>query len=673
MAANTAPRCLGCMSLLTEDGVCPVCGYDPSKAQLNINYLAPGYVLGGRYLVGKMTSCDTEGAWYVGFDGQQNFRVWIREYAPKAIIVRDYDHGIIRPLPGSEAQYKALMSDFEDLCASIRRLSSSEKVLPILDTVRANNTVYAVYRYIKMITLESFLKRSGGRLSWRHTKKLLMPLFHTVAGAHNAGLIHRGLSPRTVEIDQKGTLWLTNFSIAAARTNKSELSAQLYEGYAAPEQYSQSTFQGTWTDVYALGAITYRAVMGADPPSAMDRVYGDDLLDHAASPDMTDSVMAAINKALAVEVEDRTQTAERYIADLLANEGSNTAVYTAPLPRRSPQPQQAEDDLILPQDVFPVAAKPQEEAPAPRSRFDDLMAPAFDEKQREQELSRLKAERERRRAENKKKKKKNRRKAHPVLLLVFSAFIATSLLGMSVYWFANTYLADLINAVQNSEPVEKNQPGIAFSQDEQEQGNGKVANFVGATIESIQSNTSLDKHYEFKIVEGRSAEYEKGVVYEQSPKAGEALVEDNKTRITLYVSQGTDLVELPEVIGRPRQEVEMEFAELKIPYAVIPVLADAEPDTIVRCNRNPGDQIDITRSEKVILYVKKDDGSSKESSKEESDSEPEEEKTPSSRTRPSVITSSSQTQSSRSSSSSSQRSSSKDASSYPGLLKPRNP
>lgn len=669
MAANTAPRCLGCMSLLTEDGVCPVCGYDPSKAQLNINYLVPGYVLGGRYLVGKMTSCDTEGAWYVGFDGQQNFRVWIREYAPKAIIVRDYDNGIVRPLPGSETQYKALMSDFEDLCSSIRRLSSVEKVLPILDMVRANNTVYAIYRYIKMITLESFLKRSGGRLSWRHTKKLLMPLFHTVAGVHNAGLIHRGLSPRTVEIDQNGTLWLTNFSIAAARTNKSELSAQLYEGYAAPEQYSQSTFQGTWTDVYALGAITYRAVMGADPPSAMDRVYGDDLLDRTVSPDMTDSVITAVNRALAVEVEDRTQTAERYIADLLANEGSNTAVYTAPVARRVPQ--QA-DDLILPQSVFPAAPKPQEEEPPVRSRFDDLMAPAFDEKQREEELSRLKAERERRRAENKKKKKKNRRKAHPILLLILSAIVATSLLGMAVYWFANTYLADLINAVQNSEPVEKNQQGVVFSQDETEEENGKVANFVGATIESIQSNTSLEKHYEFKIVEGRSAEYEEGVVYEQSPKSGESLVEGNKTRVTLYVSQGTDLVELPEVIGRPRQEVEMELAELKIPYAVIPVLADAEPDTIVRCNRNPGDQIDITRSEKVILYVKKDDGEAEESSEEE-DNDSEIEKVPSSsRTRPVTITSSSREESSRSSSSSSRWASSKDTSSYPGLLKPRN-
>ena len=148
-------------------------------------------------------------------------------------------------------------------------------------------------------------------------------------------------------------------------------------------------------------------------------------------------------------------------------------------------------------------------------------------------------------------------------------------------------------------------------------------------------------------------------------------MEGNKTRVTLYVSQGTDLVELPEVIGRPRQEVEMELAELKIPYAVIPVLADAEPDTIVRCNRNPGDQIDITRSEKVILYVKKDDGEAGESSEEE-DNDSEIEKVPSSsRTRPVTIISSSREEASRSSSSSSRWASSKDTSSYPGLLKPR--
>lgn len=650
------------MSPLSEEGACPVCGYDPKRAQLNIDYLAPGTILGGRYLVGKLTSCDTEGAWYTGFDHQGNLRVWVREYAPKAIIMRDYDTGLIQALPGSEAQYKALMSDFEDLCASIHRLSGAEKVLPVLDLVRANNTVYAVYRYIKMISLESFLKRSGGKLSWRHAKKLLMPLFHTVAGVHNAGLIHRGLSPRTVEVDQNGALWLTCFSIAAARTNKSELTAQLYEGYAAPEQYSQSSWQGTWTDVYALGAITYRTVTGIDPPSAQDRVYGDDLLERLNAPDITDTVMSAINRALAVEVEDRTQTAETFIADLLANEGSNTAVYTAPTPKRQPQPDYsaASDQAVR---TF------EQEQPRERSRYDELMAPAYDENEREEERRRLKEEREKRRVENKKKKRKKKRKPHPVLLLVLSAIVATSLLGGAVYWFANTYLEDLISAVQSSSSESSMQHGVDFSQDEQDADNGKVANFVGATIDSIQENAALDLVYEFTTVEGRSDDYEEGVVYEQSPKAGESLIEDGKTRITLYVSQGSELVELPEVVGRPRQDVEMELTELKIPYTVISAIMEGDLDTILKCNKNPGDKIDISRGEKVILYVKRDDGSS-DSSRD--DEEPDDGRSSSSRTssreRPSSTTSSRE----ETPSSSRRTVSTKESSSSDGrLLKPR--
>lgn len=119
----------------------------------------PGSGLGGRYLVGKMVCGRPEGVWYVCYDRREEVRVWLREYAPGCITRRDHENFSVQPLASSEAQYKALMSDFEDLCRSIMALPAGEKVLPVTDLLYENNTIYAVYRYIKTISLESFLAR----------------------------------------------------------------------------------------------------------------------------------------------------------------------------------------------------------------------------------------------------------------------------------------------------------------------------------------------------------------------------------------------------------------------------------------------------------------------------------------------------------------------------------
>ena len=58
-------------------------------------------------------------------------------------------------------------------------------------------------------------------------------------------------------------------------------------------------------DVYKR-QLTYRAVTGGDPPAALDRIYGDDLLDAGmVGGDLTETVIAAVNHALAVEVDER--------------------------------------------------------------------------------------------------------------------------------------------------------------------------------------------------------------------------------------------------------------------------------------------------------------------------------------------------------------------------------
>ena len=603
--ANKIKLCMGCMSPLFDENKCGVCGYE-ADTPYSLDFLPPDSLLADNYIVGKVYSYDPEGVWYVGYDQANQVRVWLREYAPANIIRRDHETFEIIPLESSQAQYKALLSDFEDLCHSIQRLNPSEKVIPIVDMFRANNTTYAVYAYIKTITLEDFLQRSGGKLSWRHTKKLLMPLFHTVSNIHKTGLIHRGLSPETILLDQSGALWLSNFTIAAARTHKSELSAQLFEGYAAPEQYSLNSWQGTWTDVYALGAVTYRAVVGKNPPSAQDRIYGDDLLDAGdLQAEMTENTIYAINHALAVEVEDRSQTAESYIAELLVSTtGSDTAVYTAPVPKRS----YAGDTNEVHRDEIrrAVAARELREqaqgAPRNNGRFDeyedgiDLIPIPNSSKQ-------TVAVKERNNPSDRRKKKEKR--PHTVLMVILAFLVATVFLGGGMWWFANAFLGDLISPdkEKDNSSGSVNIAGEDFDSEAfASADDNKVPGFIGVTVSSIKSNEELQTKYHFEYVEDFNAEYDEGVVYDQNPASG-AQINDGAT-ITLSVSKGTEKVEMPEVVDLELEEAIKLLNDLEIEYQVIEVFNDSyEPGLVARTDKEAGTMLSKGK-DKVILYTR---------------------------------------------------------------------
>lgn len=599
MAVNELNLCMGCMSPLFEGETCGVCGYHADAAP-DLDYLQPKSVLDGRYLVGKVVASDPEGVWYIGYDRKEEVRVWVREYAPGCITRRDHENFSVQPLASSEAQYKALMSDFEDLCRSIGALPAGEKVLPITDLVYENNTIYAIYRYIKTITLESFLARSGGKIPWRHAKKLLMPLFHTVVNFHKAGLIHRGLSPQTVHLDQSGALWVTCFSIAAARTNKSETGAQLFEGYAAPEQYALNSWQGNWTDVYALGAITYRTVTGQTPPSALDRVYGDDLLDsQMISGEMTENVVNAINRALAVEVEDRIQSAELFISGLLADSGSNTAVYTA-APRK---PYESSDDSAYRQEIRRAAAEREEQEKQPprtAAHFEqsgiDLIPPPGGVKQPAQPKPERKGDRR-----EKKPKQKN---PHPVLMLILSAFVATALLAGAMYWFATNYLTDLIAPSSSGSGRSDNsmQGGTDYPGDEAGE-DGKVPHFVGTNADSLRDNEQLNERFELVFEEKFSNVYEPGVICDQQPLEGTKM--PNRGQVTIYVSKGPELIEMPEVVGMPIEDAIIALTELELNYQVIEVYDRSyKPDVIERAEPDPGTMLNKEK-DTVFLYIRR--------------------------------------------------------------------
>ncbi len=329
--ADNPKLCMNCMSQGVEEGICTSCG-SSKVVPFSPDSLVPGTTLCKRYIVGRQLSCDGEAKLYIGLDRENGEKLWIKEYMPGRLAVREKAGPIVLPKRGCEVAYKSSLADFEELCEYLSSKDRGERLLPCINVLHENNTAYGVFRYFKALTFTRYLEDSGSSLTWTQAKRLFMSLLNSVSSLGRKGIFHRGISPETILVDKDGRLWLWELSVPAARTDRSELQAKLFDGYAAPEQYSMSGWQGGWTDVYGLCAVLYKAITGNTPQAAISRLSKDELL----PPDklvggLPANVSDAIYRGMALSTKERIQNADDLCAALLEDTGSNTAVYDGPI------------------------------------------------------------------------------------------------------------------------------------------------------------------------------------------------------------------------------------------------------------------------------------------------------------------------------------------------------
>ncbi|MCI8360421.1 MAG: PASTA domain-containing protein [Clostridiales bacterium] len=314
---NTDRLCMGCMNDNGGERLCPICGYDGQKPQPENALPTRSWIGEGRYLMGKVMEQNGEGITYLGWDNTSDTIVWIREYFPAGLCER-LNSGGVRPLLGSEEAFQEGKATFLKLNQALSRLRELPCLLPVTDLFEGSGTVYCVKQAASGITLREFLLRNGGTLKWEQARPLFLPLLSALKALHNAGVVHRGISPDTLLVGRDGKIRLKDFLIPAARTARSDMTAQLYPGFAAIEQYGFDGQPGPWTDVYGFAATLFRVLVGNPPPEATERVTDDHMtIPAAVAQTLPRHVLSALANALQILPEDRTQSMDELREDLV--------------------------------------------------------------------------------------------------------------------------------------------------------------------------------------------------------------------------------------------------------------------------------------------------------------------------------------------------------------------
>ena len=315
----TDMRCMGCMKPLQSEGTtCSCCGY-PVSGINPPEYLPVRTLLSGRYLVGRVLEIGGDSAVYIGFDQQENCTITLREFFSSTLCTRQ-NNGEVTVLPECAETFLAYRSKFLSVARSVARLRDLLVVVPAYDIFEENGTAYSVMEFCEGRSLEKYVAEKGGHLSFEEARRLFLPLLSALSSIHATGMLHLGISPKNVLVDNAGRLRIKNFAIEETRTANSKCQPSMISGYAAPEQYEAGAVCTPASDVYGVAATLFFALTGRRPTDANKRgKKAEELLMPAQIADKTPThVKESLIRALREHPQRRTQTIQQLLDELTA-------------------------------------------------------------------------------------------------------------------------------------------------------------------------------------------------------------------------------------------------------------------------------------------------------------------------------------------------------------------
>lgn len=284
-------------------------------------------------------------------------------------------------LLGRRVAVKVLHSQFSSDEAFVKRFRreaqaaanlSHPNIVGIYDWGQEGSTYFIVMELVEGRSLRDIL-RDEGPLMPRRAIEISAEAAAALSVAHRSGLVHRDIKPGNMLLTADGTVKVTDFGIARAWDDSSELTktgAVIGTAtYFSPEQ-AQGSQADERSDIYALGVVMYEMLTGRPPfsgesPVAVAYQHVSSLAAQPSldNPDVPTDLDAIVMRAIEKDPEARYQTADdlRHALLLYLRGEAPAVVPAAEAPTRMMQPTAVPPATSTPDEIYRQMA-PQEVA-----------------------------------------------------------------------------------------------------------------------------------------------------------------------------------------------------------------------------------------------------------------------------------------------------------------------
>jgi len=422
-------------------------------------------------------------------------------------------------------------------------------IVQIYDVGTDNGNYYIVMELVEGITLKEYIRKVGA-LDWKEAVSIAIQICSALSKAHSRGIVHRDIKPQNILITSDGIPKVTDFGIArAASVDTSTMKIDTIGSvhYSSPEQV-RGGYIDEKSDIYSIGVTIFEMITGRLPfdgesavSVALKHIQDIPPLPTDIKPGIPSALNMIVMKAMAKSRKDRYQSASELIQDLENLVG------------KAAEP----GEILLPN------------VKHDRGRYDTRKLDVLED----DDLVRNN------RIPSRRSRNRTMRFVLPFIYVVLILVIAGG-----IYLFISAIVNEFRQEVQQPEAI-------------------TVGSYVNRNINKVIAELEEKGIKPYDIVYRPSDTVEKDIVMEQSIPPGNTIKAGSiYTKLTLTVSQGAEMVTIPDVRMKERTVV---YYMLKDEYG-LDVEEKSEFSEEVPVNMvirtEPGSNTQLKRGEKVTLY-----------------------------------------------------------------------